>query len=290
MSNTKLTHGHVRLDMVQTVLTLRILLLFAIPFPRHFGSHNGGVFRLSPATHYGNCNEFDPRIRPWYVAASSGPKNIIMVLDKSGSMFFDGKMDALKDAAKRVIDTASVADRIAIISFNDTASEISDGGYLYVANNESKTILKDLVDEMVPRGGTNFYDAFVTAFDVLDRSIEVEISVKCNTAILFFTDGIMDSNSESAKSDVMDLVIERLNQTSSKLSEPIQLFTYSLSGGDAAIDEFPKQLACATGTGVYSKIDYQEDIVNSLASYYRLFALGLGSGPNEDFTAWVEVS
>ena len=284
------THGHVRLDMVQTVLTLRILLLFAIPFPRYFGSHNGGVFRLSPATHYSNCNEFDPRIRPWYVAASSGPKNIIMVLDKSGSMYFDGKMDALKDAAKRVIDTASVADRIAIISFNDTASEISDGGYLYVANNESKTILKDLVDEMVPRGGTNFYDAFVTAFDVLDRSIEVEISVKCNTAILFFTDGIMDSNSESAKSDVMDLVIERLNQTSSKLSEPIQLFTYSLSGGDSAIDEFPKQLACATGTGVYSKIDYQEDIVNSLASYYRLFALGLGSGPNEDFTAWVEVS
>jgi Mg-chelatase subunit ChlD len=212
-----------------------------------------------------------------------------MVLDKSGSMGFDGKMDALKDAAKRVIETASVADRIAIISFNDTASEISDNGLLYVANNESKTILKDMVDEMVPKGSTNFYDAFVTAFDVLDRSIQAEINVQCNTAILFFTDGIMDSDSESAKNDVIDLVIERLNKTSSNISEPIQLFTYSLSGGDSAIDEFPKELACATGTGVFAKIDYQEDIVSSLSSYYRLFALGLGSGPNEDFTAWVEV-
>jgi len=42
----------------------------------YFGSHNGGAFRLSPATHYSSCNTFDPRLRPWYVAASSGPKNI----------------------------------------------------------------------------------------------------------------------------------------------------------------------------------------------------------------------
>ena len=271
-----------------TRLSRSLLLtpLFVVSLLRYFGSHNGGVFRLSPATHYSSCNTYDPRVRPWYVAASSGPKNIIMVLDKSGSMGFAGKMDALKEAVKRVIDTASVSDRIAIIPFNDTATEISDNGFMYVATNRSKTILKEQVDKMVPRGGTNFYDAFVRAFDVLDRSIEDEITVQCNTAILFFTDGISDSENSD---DVIDLVLERLNTTSAKLKEPIQLFSYSLSGGDSTIDEFPKLLACATGTGVYSKIDYIEDIADSLASYYRLFALGLGSGPNEDFTAWVEV-
>lgn len=51
------------------------------PSYMYFGSHNG-AFRLSPATHYDSCNTYDPRIRPWYVAASSGPKNVIMVLDE----------------------------------------------------------------------------------------------------------------------------------------------------------------------------------------------------------------
>jgi hypothetical protein len=29
---------------------------------------------------------FDPRFRPWYSAAASGPKNVVMVIDVSGSM------------------------------------------------------------------------------------------------------------------------------------------------------------------------------------------------------------
>lgn len=213
-----------------------------------------------------------------------------MVLDQSGSMFFDGKIEALKEAAKRIIETATVSDRIAIVTFNNTATEISDRGLMYIATEENKQSLMNQVDAIIPKGGTNFYDGFVAAFDVLDRSIANEVNVNCNTAILFLTDGIMDTINGPDEDDVMDLVLERLNVSSAALREPIQLFSYSVSGGDPEIDEFPKRLACATGTGVFSKIEYEEDIVDSLASYYRLFALGLGSGPNEDFTAWVEVS
>ncbi len=31
-------------------------------------------------------NNYDPRIRPWYVAASTGPKDVVLILDTSGSM------------------------------------------------------------------------------------------------------------------------------------------------------------------------------------------------------------
>jgi hypothetical protein len=50
-----------------------------------FGSHDG-MFRIYPGRQAEHCGVFDPRVRPWYIAASSGPKNIILILDVSGTM------------------------------------------------------------------------------------------------------------------------------------------------------------------------------------------------------------
>lgn len=51
------------------------------------------------------CGADDPRIRPWYVAASSGPKDVVIVLDVSGSMSQYGRLDLAKEAAETVINT-----------------------------------------------------------------------------------------------------------------------------------------------------------------------------------------
>lgn len=34
----------------------------------------------------GTCQNYDPRIRPWYIAAITGAKNVIIVIDRSASM------------------------------------------------------------------------------------------------------------------------------------------------------------------------------------------------------------
>jgi len=256
------------------------------PNQYYFGSTNG-AFRLSPATHYSSCNTYDPRVRPWYVAASSGPKNIIMVLDHSGSMQNNNKIGILKEAATRVISTSTVADRIAVIPFNNMASEITNDGFMFDATEDNKAEVIAQIDALGVGGGTNFYDAFTTAFDVLDRSIADEVTVNCNTAILFLTDGKMTLPEGLEEQVVIDLVEQRLNATAQNIGKPIYLFTYSVSGGDPEVDEFPKMLACSTG-GVWSKIEYEEEIVESLSNYYSLLALGLGEGANQDFTAWVE--
>ena len=51
----------------------------------YFGAHNG-LFRKVPAIHQEVCGVYDPRRRPWFVAASSGPKDVVLVIDTSGSM------------------------------------------------------------------------------------------------------------------------------------------------------------------------------------------------------------
>ena len=105
-----------------------------------FGSQEG-MFRIFPGRQWATCGSFDPRVRPWYIAASSGPKNIILVLDTSDSMRGQ-RMELLKAAAIRVVQTLTVGDRVAIIPFATTAHVIgdSDGRMLVatVANTEYK--------------------------------------------------------------------------------------------------------------------------------------------------------
>lgn len=58
--------------------------------------------------------------RPWYVeTASPTPKDIVIVIDKSGSMEFEYNMHAgrylmaiAKEAAKTVLDTLNPKDRV----------------------------------------------------------------------------------------------------------------------------------------------------------------------------------
>ncbi|GAX26339.1 hypothetical protein FisN_16Lu180 [Fistulifera solaris] len=86
------------------------------PRAMYFGS-TSGAFRIYPGRHSEKRGIYDPTVRPWYVAGSSGPKNIVLVLDKSGSMQ-GARMSLMKEAAIRVIETLTISDRVAIVVFD----------------------------------------------------------------------------------------------------------------------------------------------------------------------------
>lgn len=47
---------------------------------------------------------YDPRLRPWMMTAATGPKNVVFILDKSGSMAQQGRIQALRTTFSAVID------------------------------------------------------------------------------------------------------------------------------------------------------------------------------------------
>ena len=52
---------------------------------QYFGS-NAGLVRMFPGREWdtnfaGFYNDYDPRLRPWYIASTSGPKDVVIVLD-----------------------------------------------------------------------------------------------------------------------------------------------------------------------------------------------------------------
>mmetsp|Transcript_23735 Transcript_23735/g.40561 ORF Transcript_23735/g.40561 Transcript_23735/m.40561 type:complete len:737 (-) Transcript_23735:568-2778(-) len=254
------------------------------PSYTYFAAHNG-IYRQIPGRHQKQCGAFDPRRRPWFVAASTGPKDVVLVIDTSDSMNRYLRLELAKQAAITIVNTLSVWDFVAIITFSDTASQV--GGYtnLIRATMENKEILIDAINELEADGGTNFYDAFETAYNTLEDSIPLDKTAACNVAILFLTDGQITQGAR--EDDVINLVNNRTHQfaTNHKRKKPI-VFTYSL--GDSADHDVTKAIACNTN-GVWTPVnDYFGDLITTMSSYYKLFALGLGEGGNEDFAAWVE--
>lgn len=48
---------------------------------------------------------FDPRYRPWFANTATGPKDIIIMIDTSGSMGSESRMQLAKEAGQSVLNT-----------------------------------------------------------------------------------------------------------------------------------------------------------------------------------------
>jgi len=115
------------------------------------------------------CGNYDTTNRPWYVAATSGPKDIILMLDFSGGMNQRGRIDLMREAADRVLDTLLVADHMRGVTFKDEAQMLHD--IMVQATVENIQTLKSLIKSIEPDSGTNFLAAFNLAFELLESSM-----------------------------------------------------------------------------------------------------------------------
>ena len=84
----------------------------------YYGSQALGNYIQWPGMQ--DCSDYDPRFRDWYAAAASGPKDVVLVIDTSGSMAATREAMA-RDAAKLVIDTLTSVDYVSIVGFGATA-------------------------------------------------------------------------------------------------------------------------------------------------------------------------
>jgi len=253
------------------------------PLSFYFGGHDG-LFRQVPALHQVQCGCFDPRRRPWFVAASSGPKNVVLVIDVSFSMKTKGRMMMAREAADTIVDTLTAADSFAVIAFNTSAYQLGGTNVLIEANSANKERLKAEINQLEADGITNFREAFMTAFDAIDNSSAVKDPAPGPIAILFMTDGKIGENmtpdeKEEETKKVIDLVNERTKQLSDRFRD-VTIFTYSLGG--EADHKVTKTIACSTG-GIWTPVEDCGNLVGTMSSYYKLFALG-----NQNAVAWVD--
>lgn len=130
------------------------------------------------------------------VTESDAPFNLVLLLDVSGSV--EERLDFIRRAALRFVQTASARDRVSIITFRDDVANISD----FTAD---RATLTNRINTIQAGGATALYDALAyTLLDPLRRLTEAEAA---RTAIVILSDGD-DNRSFLSFRNVLDLTRE----------------------------------------------------------------------------------
>ena len=134
---------------------------------QYFGAE-AGVSTMFPASFPGNkyCpnDPYDPRLRPWYVQAlTTNPLDVVIILDKSGSMMINNRMESAKKAVKSILSMLRPYDRFAVTPFSDsinpsvqTGSSCMDSHNLAFATGKNIGMMKDYVGKLNSNGGTMY--------------------------------------------------------------------------------------------------------------------------------------
>lgn len=107
------------------------------------------------------------------------PMNLVVVVDHSGSMASDLRLEKVKTGLHTLIDSLEDADRLSIISFDDLVTV--DAPFTATLDRPN---LHTVVDALEPRGATNIYDGLRAGLDALG-----EPPNERQNRVIFLSDG-----------------------------------------------------------------------------------------------------
>ena len=222
-----------------------------------------GTYAQWPATDSCNWGSYDPRFRTWYVGAATGPKDVVIIIDKSGSMQQYSRMDNAKLAAIKVLNTLGDMDFVSVVAFSSDASAANvDGSYggtrMVRATGSAVSDLTAWINALDAGGTTDYEKALNEALRVIE---DTPSSTGCTKTILFLSDG--EPNAGSWTTSLADSVQEKAAQQNARI------FTYAL--GSASITAVLKDIACRNRGALWTIAD-GGDLNNAMAAYYTFLA------------------
>lgn len=97
------------------------------------------------------------------------PLDLVVVVDHSGSMASDGRLDKVKAGLGTLVDNLRDTDRLAIVSFDDRVTV--DAALPALGEPLARTSLHAIVDNLRPRGGTDIFDGLDAGFAQLPTTL-----------------------------------------------------------------------------------------------------------------------
>lgn len=172
----------------------------------------------------------------------TAPLSINLVMDTSGSMNENLKLENTKKAATSFINIVNDSDQLEILEFNDFVRTKAD------FTNNKKTLI-DAVSQLYTSGQTALYDSMYTAL----MQTSAKEGAKC---VIVFTDGMSNKDTKS-KQDVIDLA--------KKTGIPI----YTIGIGNDIESQGLTDIAMQTG-GNYVNTPSAEDLEKIYKSIFKI--------------------
>lgn len=242
---------------------------------QYFGTEDG-VTTTYPAKRV--CSDtYDPRFRPWYSeGASMGQKDIVIALDRSGSMSYmadqrgsETRMEVAIEASLAIIETLNPNDRMGVVAFSN------DAGTMFVSHDEcymtelakasswNKKYFTDYIIGLYPVGSSNYTEALIKSFSFFRDS-----SSTTDKVIFFISDG----RALSSKENAMDAIFAE----NRKLNNSIRLLTYEISDAvsensilrEMAAQNISHPSLGSVPIGFYTRISDAHDLKSNIGNYY----------------------
>uniref|UniRef100_A0A4W6EG16 Calcium voltage-gated channel auxiliary subunit alpha2delta 4 n=1 Tax=Lates calcarifer TaxID=8187 RepID=A0A4W6EG16_LATCA len=243
---------------------------------QYFGSATG-FFRLYPGIQWipdeNGVVTFDARNRNWYIQAATSPKDVVIVVDVSGSM--KGlRLTIAKHTINTILDTLGENDFVNIIAYSDYVRYVEPcfKGTLVQADLDNREHFKLLVEELHVKGEGKVKNAMKESFKILNEAAALGQGSLCNQAIMLITDGAME--------DFQD-VFEEFNWPERR----VRVFTY-LIGREMTFAENVKWIAC-NNKGYYTHISTLADVQENVMEYLHVLSRPMVINHDHDII-WTE--
>ncbi|XP_024913029.1 voltage-dependent calcium channel subunit alpha-2/delta-4 [Cynoglossus semilaevis] len=243
---------------------------------QYFGSSTG-FFRLYPGIQWtpdeNGVVTFDCRNRNWYIQAATSPKDVVIVVDVSGSM--KGlRLTIAKHTINTILDTLGENDFVNIIAYSDYVRYVEPcfKGTLVQADLDNREHFKLLVEELHVKGEGKVKKAMKESFKILNEAAALGQGSLCNQAIMLITDGAME--------DYQD-VFEKFNWPDRR----VRVFTY-LIGREMTFAENVKWIAC-NNKGYYTHVSTLADVQENVMEYLHVLSRPMVINHDHDII-WTE--
>jgi hypothetical protein len=250
------------------------------------------------------CSRYDPRQRPWYVSASGGPKDVMIVADVSSAMIEPATFEAIEErwtilraSIKGILGTLTFTDRVGLAFVGNGVTRCAQATVRSLHGGQSEEAayqmascpielqaasaltvegLELALDSVVPEGEASIPDAFTAGFNVLEASQD-SASTGCERFIIYLTAG-----NDSALYDDMhaldDFAETTLATQQARLTTPAHLFSFGMGilTREAAVNIL-RETGCRHN-GAYQRVADSRDVVAEMSTYYQYLAAGTKSG------------
>jgi Ca-activated chloride channel homolog len=182
------------------------------------------------------------------------PANVMLVVDTSGSMSEEGRLEQAKQGLRAFFGQLSPRDRVGLISFNDRINPLVP----VTPFGSSRARLERAVAELFPDGQTAVYDASQAGLQAVQR---LNDTTRIN-AVVVLTDG--EDNRSSLSADSLRAALAR--QAS---SEGQGIRVYTIAYGPQSNRQVLDGLAAASGGKGYAGDPAQiQGVYRSISSFF----------------------
>jgi Ca-activated chloride channel family protein len=183
------------------------------------------------------------------------PANVLLVVDTSGSMGDEHRLDRAKEGLRAFLSELSPNDRVGLVSFNDQITPLVP--IAPVRQNGPR--LRSTVDTLIAGGGTSIYDASI-------RGLQEVQALRDRTrinAVVLLTDG-EDTNSSASVEEAVGRMAAQGDATNR-----VRVFTIAYSASAQGAEDALRRIAGASGGKEYTGDTQDIELVyRSISSFF----------------------